>query len=56
MGKANALSRISDHDSGTGDNENMTLLWPELFSIRALEGVAAVGEEQDLLQDIQGQL
>ena len=56
MGKADALSRRSDHGLGTGDNENTTLLQPELFAIWALEGVAAVGEEQDLLQDIRGQL
>ena len=52
MGKADALSRRSDHGSGAGDNDTMILLWPELFAIRALEGVTAIGEEQDLLQDI----
>ena len=34
----------------------MTLLWPELFAIWALEGVTAVGEEHDILQDIRGYL
>src|SRR3979490_1402861 len=52
MGKADALSRRSDHGLGAGDNENMTLLRPELFAIRALEGVTAVGEERDILGDI----
>ena len=56
MGKADALSRRSDHGSGTGDNEDMTLLRPDLFAIRALEGVTAVGEERDILRDIRGHL
>ena len=45
MGKANTLSRRSDHGLGAGDNENMTLLFPELFAIWGLEGITAVGEE-----------
>ena len=56
MGKADVLSRRSDHSSGVGDNENMTLLQPELFAIHTLEGVMAVGEERDILQDIRGHL
>src|SRR3979490_3501658 len=56
MGKADALSRKSDHSSGTGDNEDMTLLRPNLFTIRALEGVMAVGEERDLLRRLRGHL
>ena len=31
MGKSNVLSRRSDHGSGTGDNQNLTLLTPGLF-------------------------
>jgi hypothetical protein len=31
MGKPDALSRQADHRSGQGDNENLTLLSPELF-------------------------
>jgi hypothetical protein len=31
MGKPNALSRWADHGSGQGDNDNLTLLAPELF-------------------------
>src|SRR3979490_1580872 len=54
MGKADALSRRSDHGSGAGDNEDMTLLRPDLFAVRALEGVTAIGEERDILRDIQG--
>jgi hypothetical protein len=32
MGKPNALSRRADHGSGQGDNDNLTLLAPELFN------------------------
>src|SRR3979490_65138 len=56
MGKADALSRRSDHGSVAGDNEDMTLLRPDLFAIWALEGVTAVGEEWDILRDIRGHL
>ena len=52
MGKSDALSRRSDHGSGTKDNENITLLTPDLFEIRALEGLEVVGEERDLLREI----
>ena len=38
---------------GAEDNDNLTLLQPELFAIRALEGLTAVSEERDTLQDIQ---
>jgi hypothetical protein len=39
MGKPDALSRWADHRSGQGDNNNLTLLAPELFRIHALAGV-----------------
>jgi len=52
MGKPDALSRRSDHGSGTGDNDNLVLLSPELFAVRALEGLTAFGVELTLLQDI----
>jgi len=52
MGKTDALSQRSDHGLGTEDNSNMTLLQPELFTIQAIEGLAAEGEEQDILRDI----
>ena len=35
-----------------GDNDNLMLLPPELFAVRDLEGLTAVGEEQDLLWDL----
>ena len=53
MGKMNALSRRPDHASGARDNDNLTLLPPELFAVRTLEGLTVVGEERDLLQDLQ---
>ena len=37
---------------GAEDNDNLTLLLPELFAIRALKGLMAVSEERDTLQDI----
>ena len=52
MGKPDALSRRADHGSGAGDNNNITLLRPELFAIRALEGVAVQGDEVNILRDI----
>jgi RNase H-like domain found in reverse transcriptase len=52
MGKPDALSRRADHGSGSGDNSDMTLLRPDLFVIRALEGVGLVRAEVDLLWNI----
>ena len=52
MGKSDTLSRRSDHGSGTDDNQNLTLLTPGLFSVRALEGVQVTGEEKDILREI----
>ena len=52
MGKSNALSRCSNHGSGSRDNADITLLRPSLFAIRALEGVTAIRVEAELLRDI----
>ena len=52
MGKSDVLSRRSDHGSGAEDNQNLTLLTPGLFSIRALEGLQVTGEEKDILKEI----
>src|SRR6202040_449426 len=55
MGKSDALSRQADHGTGTGDNDNMTLLRPECFAtraIRATTGLSIEGEEWDILQKI----
>src|SRR5215470_1565946 len=52
MGKPDALSRRPDHGDASQDNQNLTLLRPELFAIRALEGVHVAGEEATILRDI----
>ena len=52
MSKSDALSRRSDHGSGTHDNENIVLLTPDLFAIRALEGLELIGEEKEILREI----
>ena len=53
MGKSDALSRHSNHGSGSRDNADITLLCPSLFTIQALKGVTAIGVEVEFLQDIQ---
>ena len=50
MGKPDALSCRADHGSGAEDNRDITLITPNLFVVRALEGVEVEGEECDLLQ------
>ena len=52
MGKPDALSRRADHSTGSDDNDNMVLLQPELFAVRALEGITLEGEEREILCDI----
>jgi len=52
MGKTDALSRRSDHGTGSEDNDNMVLLTPNFFVVRALEGLEAAGEERGILKDI----
>jgi hypothetical protein len=49
MGKPDALSRRANHGSGQGDNDNLTLLAPELFRIHALAGARFQGYEQNIL-------
>jgi hypothetical protein len=49
MGKPDVLSRRENHGSGQGDNNNLTLLAPELFCIHALAGVQLEGEEHNIL-------
>jgi len=49
MGKADALSRRADHKKGVEhDNENVTLLKPEFFKVRALRQ----GHEESILSKI----
>jgi hypothetical protein len=52
MGKPDALSRWADHGSGQGDNDNLTLLAPELFWIHALAGIRLEGKERNILQEV----
>jgi hypothetical protein len=56
MGKPDALSRRPDHGSGQGDNDNLTLLAPELFRIHALAGVRLKGDERNVLWEVQPSL
>jgi hypothetical protein len=52
MGKPDALSRQADHRSWQGDNDNLTLLAPELFQIHALTGIRLEGNECNILQEV----
>jgi hypothetical protein len=52
MGKPDALSRQADHRSGQGDNNNLTLLAPELFHIHALAGIRLEGDERNILREV----
>ena len=52
MGKPDALSRRADHRDGSRDNSDVTLLKPELFVVRALEGVTIEGAEKDVASEI----
>jgi hypothetical protein len=49
MGKPDTLSRQADHGSRQGDNNNLTLLTPELFHIHMLAGVRLEGDECNIL-------
>jgi hypothetical protein len=50
MGKSDALSRRANHGDGSEDNCDLTLLTPNFFMVRALEGLEVVGQERDLLR------
>jgi hypothetical protein len=52
MGKPNALSRCADHGSGQGDNNNLTLLAPELFWIHTLAGARLKGDKRNILREV----
>jgi hypothetical protein len=52
MGKPDALSRWADHGSGQGDNNNLTLLAPELFRIHTLAGTRLEGDEHNILREV----
>jgi len=50
MGKLDTLSRRADHGNGAEDNRDITLLTPNFFVVRAVEGVELVGQDQELLR------
>jgi hypothetical protein len=50
MGKSDALSQQADHGDSSEDNHDLTLLTPNFFVVRALEGLEVVGQERDLLR------
>ena len=52
MGKADALSQQADHGDGLKDNEDVVLLDPGLFAVRAVEGWMTDGEEKDIMKMI----
>jgi hypothetical protein len=56
MGKPDALLRWADHGSGQGDNDNLTILSPELFQIHTLSGMRFKGNEQNILWEVQHSL
>jgi hypothetical protein len=56
MGKPDALSRRANHGSGQGDNDNLTLLAPELFRIHALAGARFQGDERNILREVRHSL
>jgi hypothetical protein len=45
MGRPDALSRCLDHRVGS-KNSDVTLLWPELFRLHTMEGIAVPTEYQ----------
>ncbi|KAG5732707.1 hypothetical protein E4T56_gene16829 [Termitomyces sp. T112] len=52
MGRPDTLSQRADHSIREGDNSNIVLLYPELFAIQAIKGIAVEGAEADIFQDI----
>lgn len=52
MGKCDTLSRHVDHNDGSDNNCDTTLLRPEFFAVRALEGLTCKGREWNILCEI----
>src|SRR3981189_1705588 len=52
MGKPDALLRRADHGCGQNDNDNMTLLLPELFHDHVLSAIAPVGPERNIRRSL----
>jgi hypothetical protein len=53
MGKPDALSKWADHRSRQGDDNNLTLIAPELFWIHALAGTRLEGDKHNILREVQ---
>ena len=51
MGKSNTLSHQADHGSSANDNEDIVLLTPDLFAVRALKVGVDRGGEGDFERD-----
>ena len=52
MGKPDTLSRCTDHGEGLdSNNEDITLLPPDVFGIHALAGLMITGEEASILHE-----
>ena len=52
MGKPDALSQRPDHETRTGNNRSIILLYLELFTICTPEEVELTGVEQKVLSEI----
>ena len=52
MGMSDALSCHSDHGLGSDDKGDLVLLFPELFTVHALEGLTLVGEECGIIRNM----
>ena len=52
IGKCNALSQHADHDDGTNNNCDTTLLQPEFFTVQMLEGIMVEGAKRDIMCEI----
>jgi hypothetical protein len=51
MGRPDVLSRRLDHGAGS-ENSDIALLWPELFRIRAMEGITVDRPKIPLLRNV----
>jgi len=52
MEKPDILSWRPDHSTGTSNNKDVTLLYPEIFAVQTLEDVELEGTERNVLSNI----
>ena len=52
MGKPDGLSRRANHSDGKDNNQDVVLLKPGVFAVRALEGVDMEGPERKMLEEV----